>query len=165
MGGFARIVVVNPMHEKLPRLVLVVSCTCGKFNAEWIRAQWDLIDVEWEASCKEIIGPIIGHASDGDSRRRQLMLKDYKSDVGKRLKLEWEGWLFSASLDDNGDARGLHDQDYIHNRKKLINPLDSPVRVMQLGGDLCILEHIGLVYQKFTADDHGLKLEDVKRTD
>ena len=36
---------------------------------------------------------------------------------------------------------------------------------MQLGGDLCILEHIGLVYQKFTADDHGLKLEDVKRID
>ena len=28
MRGFAKIVVVNPMHEKLPRLVLVVSCTC-----------------------------------------------------------------------------------------------------------------------------------------
>jgi hypothetical protein len=30
---------------------------------------------------------------------------------------------------------------------------------------MCCLEHIGLVYNRFTFDEHGLKLEDVKRQD
>jgi hypothetical protein len=59
----------------------------------------------------------------------------------------------------------LHNHDYIHNEKKLINPLDSPVRVLQLGGDICCLEHVGLVYNKFSVDEHRLKLEDIHQTD
>jgi hypothetical protein len=30
---------------------------------------------------------------------------------------------------------------------------------------MCCLEHIGLVYNKFNFDEHGLKLEDVKCQD
>lgn len=33
IGGFARVLVVNPLHEKLPRLVLVACCTCGCFDS------------------------------------------------------------------------------------------------------------------------------------
>ena len=58
------------------------------------------------------------------------MLQDYKSDVGIRLHLGWEGWMFSASLDEHGNATGLHNQDYIHNGKKLINPLLSVARTL-----------------------------------
>jgi hypothetical protein len=47
----------------------------------------------------------------------------------------------------------------------LINPLDSPVRALQLGSETCFLEHIGLVYNTFTIDEHGLTLEDIHRTD
>jgi hypothetical protein len=65
----------------------------------------------------------------------------------------------------DGNIEGLHDQDYIHNGKKLINPLDSPVHTLQLGGDIAMLEYIGLVYNKYSIDDHGLKLEDVTKTD
>ena len=62
-------------------------------------------------------------------------------------------------------VRGLHDQDFIHNGKKLINPLDSAVKTLQLGADVCFLDHLGQVYQKFTLDQHGLRKEDVQRTD
>ena len=165
VGGFARVIVVNPMHEKLPRLVLVACCTCNCFDSGWVRKQWDVIDNLWEKECLSAVGPIIGHASDGDSRRRQLMLQDYRSKVGMRLSVNWEGWTLTASLDQNGDASGLHDQDYIHNGKKLINPLLSAVRVLQLGGDVCTHEHLGLVYNRYTADEHGLKQEDVDRKD
>ena len=165
VGGFARVVMVNPLHQSLPRLVLVVNCTCNCFNAGWVRRQWKVIEKIWEDKCKDIVGPIVGHASDGDSRRRQLMLEDYKAVEGTRLKVEWHGWLFSASLDAAGNVKGLHDQDFIHNGKKLINPLDSPVRVLQLGCDIAILEHVGMVYNKFTQDEHGLKLEDTTRMD
>ena len=84
VGGFARVIVVNPLHEKLPRLVLVACCTCGFFNSQWVRQQWDQIDNLWMQHCYSSVGPIIGHASDGDSRRRQLMLQDCKSVQGKR---------------------------------------------------------------------------------
>ena len=165
VGGFARVVMVNPLHQSLPRLVLVVNCTCNCFDAAWVRRQWGVIEKIWEDECKDIVGPIVGHASDGDSRRRQLMLEDYKAVEGTRLQVEWPGWFFSASLDAAGDAKGLHDQDFIHNGKKLINLLDSPVRVLQLGGDVALLEHVGMVYNKFSQDQHGLKLEDTTRKD
>lgn len=37
--GFARVIVVNPKHDKLPRLVLVVCCTCDCFDSSWVRQQ------------------------------------------------------------------------------------------------------------------------------
>ena len=33
-GSFARVIMVNPLHALLPRLVLVVSCTCNRFNSD-----------------------------------------------------------------------------------------------------------------------------------
>jgi hypothetical protein len=165
MGGFARVIMVNPLHSSLPRLALVVSCTCNSFDSNWVRKQWDLIDQLWAVECASVVGPIIGHASDGDSRRRQLMLRDYTSKSGPRFAIPWVGWMLSASSMDGTTVTGLHDQDFIHNGKKLINPLDSPVRVLQLGLDVCALEHIGLVYHRFSYDDHGLALEDIQRSD
>ena len=109
IGGFARVIVVNPLHDKLPRLVLTICCTCNSFDAKWVRRQWDVIDSLWVKECLETVGPIVGHSSDGDSRRRQLMLQDYRSTEGCRLDLGWDGWLFTASLNSNGDAFGLHD--------------------------------------------------------
>jgi hypothetical protein len=53
----------------------------------------------------------------------------------------------------------------VYNGKKLINPLDSPARVLQLGGDICCLEHVSLVYVKFQLDEHGLYKEDYTRKD
>jgi len=67
IASFARVVIVNPLHEKLPRLVLVVCCTCNCFNVNWVRQQWDVIDVLWKLECQAIVGPIVGHANLGDN--------------------------------------------------------------------------------------------------
>jgi len=56
-------------------------------------------------------------------------------------------------------------KDFIHNAKKLINPLDSVVKNLQLGTDVCYLDHLGQVYQKFGIDQHGLRKDDVDQTD
>jgi hypothetical protein len=37
MGTFARVIVVNPLHVKLPRLVLSLSCTYNCFDSEWVK--------------------------------------------------------------------------------------------------------------------------------
>jgi hypothetical protein len=36
IASFARVMIVNPLHEKLPRLVFIVCCTCNCFNANWV---------------------------------------------------------------------------------------------------------------------------------
>jgi hypothetical protein len=130
IGGFTRVIMVSPMHEKLPRLILSVACTCNCFDADWVKKQWERVDALWAAECEQVVGPILGHASDGDSRRHQLMLLDYLTTTQNRYTVPWEGWLMCAGLDNEGRIYGLHDQDFIHNGKKLINPLDSPVRIL-----------------------------------
>ena len=136
--GFARVIVVNPLHDKLPRLVLVACCTCGCFNSDWVRGQWKRIDDLWTQHCYAAVGPVIGHGSDGDSRRCQLMLANYCSSEGPRLSVDWEGWVFTSAINIHGEATGLHDQDYIHNGKKLLNPLDSNVKTLRLGADMAL---------------------------
>ena len=93
------------------------------------------------------------------------MLQDFTEVSRVRFNVNWLGSKLSGSVLDSGQVVGLHDQDFVHNGKKLINPLDSAVKSLQLGADICLLEHIGQVYNKFTYDDHGLRLEDVQRTD
>jgi hypothetical protein len=73
--------------------------------------------------------------------------------------------VLTASRVDRTSMLGLHDQDFIHNGKKIINPLDSLVKTLQLGRDVCVLGHIGLVHNKFTFDQHGLRDEDVSHPD
>jgi hypothetical protein len=122
------------------------------------------MDVLWNLECQAIVGPIVGHANNGDNRICQLMLAYYTIQQGLHLKIEWPRWLMSTRLNEAQDVWGLHDQDYIHNGKKFINPLDSPMRSLQLGAKTCFDEHIGLVYNKYTFDQHGLRLEDIQRT-
>ena len=47
IGAFARIMMVNPLHESLPRLVLVVTCTCNCFDSLRMRQQWLRIKNLW----------------------------------------------------------------------------------------------------------------------
>lgn len=167
MGTFARVIMVNPLHTKLPRLVIAICCTCNSFNSSWVREQWVHMEKLWAAECKQVVGPIIGHASDGDSRRRQLMLQDYLCDdvTKKRRSIPWVGWKLSVLLNADGESMGLHDQDFIHNGKKLINPLDSPAKTLQLGMDVACIQHIEGIYNKFKLEEHGLKQEDIVRKD
>jgi hypothetical protein len=38
IGGFAKVIVINPLHPRLPRLVLVVSCTYRRFNSDLVQS-------------------------------------------------------------------------------------------------------------------------------
>ena len=51
VGGFARVIMVYPLHASLSHLVLTVTCTCGCFDSAWVRNQWDRIDVLWSEEC------------------------------------------------------------------------------------------------------------------
>jgi hypothetical protein len=84
------------------------------------------------------------------------MLQDYTSREGQRYELMWEGFVFLGVVRADGLVYGLHDQDFIHNGKKLINLLDSPVQILQFGRDVCCLEHVEQMYNKYNFDQYGL---------
>lgn len=95
------------------------------------------------------------------------MLTDYSRHDSIQLKVEfsveWQGSLFTLSLNGDGDAHSLHNKDFIHNGKKLVNPLDSVV--LMLGGDMVAIDHFWKEYNKMTYEKHGLKLKDIKWKD
>ena len=93
------------------------------------------------------------------------MLVDYHSSEGPRLSVDWEGWVFTSAINIHGEATGLHDQDYIHNGKKLLNPLDSNVKTLRLGADMALHQQVCQVFNRFTVDQHGLLQEDYDRKD
>ena len=82
IGHYACVIIANPLHENIPHLVMVVHPTCTKFDANFVAKQWEKIEFMWRKHVENCLGPIIGHSSDGDSRRRQFMLKAYSSTTG-----------------------------------------------------------------------------------
>ena len=164
IGHYGRVLVANPLHEKLPRLVLVVHSTCNKFDATFVREQWTEVERLWRIHLTDKVGPIIGHASDGDSRRRKLMIQDYKGTHGVRYKIDWCGWNVSAQRIGE-DIYGIHDQDFIHNGKKLVNALDNASRSLAIGDVWITLNHVALVYNIFPIDRHRLRDSDLTRDD
>lgn len=40
---YARVIIANPLHEKLPCLVVVAHPTCNRFNANFVCQQWERI--------------------------------------------------------------------------------------------------------------------------
>ena len=93
------------------------------------------------------------------------MLEDFTNSGGNRFRIPWDGWYFSARILQNNDVYGLHDQDFVHNGKKLVNPLDLPSCHFILGNENATLNHIYLVYHSFSVDRHGLQDGDIKRED
>lgn len=96
---------VNPLHDKLFKFILVASCTCNHFNAAWVRKQWPTIDILWVQNCLTDVGPIVGHGSDNDAHCHQLMLKYYIINDGVQFALNWPGWMLTTSIDVNGEVK------------------------------------------------------------
>lgn len=86
IASSARIILLNPLHPLLPRVVLLLAATCNKFKTEDVELQWKTIKQEYCATLESVLGPLIGQSSDGDSRRRKLMLANMRSEDGERFQ-------------------------------------------------------------------------------
>lgn len=51
---------------------------------------------------KAVVGLVVGHASDGDSRKWHLMLTNYCCKDECRFTMDWEGWMMSAKFFNKG---------------------------------------------------------------
>ncbi|KAJ7371921.1 hypothetical protein OS493_022019 [Desmophyllum pertusum] len=121
--------------------------------------QWQEVQRLYERDLEPVIGPLIGNSSDGDSRRRKIMLQLAGSDAeGNRFRPipAHLGFVFSCRKEETEDGsyiiRDLCDQDYIHNHKKMMNPLDHATRVLILGDYMVHMNHIKRCVRCFSSN-------------
>ena len=169
IGTYARAIILNPLHPNLPRLPVLIMPTCNKFDSNFVFRQWQEVQRLHEAEIESVVGPLIGNSSDGDSRRRKIMLQLSNSEVVEnefRPVSRDLGFVFTCRREDQPSGgyvlRGLCDQDYVHNRKKLLSPLDHASRLLTMGPYLVHMNHLQLVHETFPLDDHGLGLSDIE---
>jgi hypothetical protein len=169
IGWYGRVIMINPLCAELPAVAVLFQPTCNKFDADFVRQQWDDVDKYWQqVDGHSKVGMLIGHGSDGDSRRRKLMLADYT-----RLLPQAEcftlpncpGFTLVARVNAQGLVSGLHSQDSIHNGKKGINPLDSPHRRLVIGKYMATIQHLHAVFGAYEPHVHGMQLSDIERKD
>ena len=170
IGTLARAVILNPLHPALPKIPILVHPTCNTFDAAFIQRQWKELQRLYDVHLCETLGPLVGQASDGDARRRTLMVSTATSTEGKFQPIPREdGFIYTCfkvvAEDGSYTLNGLFDQDFVHNHKKLINHLFHASRVMQMGEFTIHGNHLTLVHQLFTFNEHGLLQEDILRTD
>jgi hypothetical protein len=103
-----RLMIINPLHKGLPKLVVLFQATCNRFDAVFVREQWQQVSQLWQPDMAAALGPLLGHASDGDARRRALQLEDYHSPKTTPYMLPAPGFTFSASVSSANGETGCH---------------------------------------------------------
>ena len=163
-----RVIVANPLHPDFPRLVLLAEGTCNAFTAcGKVRQQWTAAEEFCERFLEGVIGPTVGHSSDGDSRRRKEFKRLALSGNGNRYKLDHPSLTVSASrvVGPGGQSRVQHlcDMDYIHNGKKFINCLDHSARDLRMGKRSVHMHDIKWIYDNCSVHHHNLRQQDLSR--
>ena len=91
------------------------------------------------------------------------------SGLGYRPIPPERGFIMSCKREDRPDGtfviRDLCDQDYVHNMKKMVNPLDHVSRVLEMGPFLVHMNHIHLVHRTFGHEEHDLRFENIQHQD
>lgn len=171
IGTHARVIMINPLHPLLPKIPILIHPTCNRFDHEFVREQWMRVEDFYNQHLAQIVGPLCGHSSDGDTRRRKLMLQDVSSEDGDRFRpiAVEHGFIFSARKHDLEDGSysvsGFPDQDYVHNHKKLINHLFHASRNLVMGTHIVHSNHLVYVCNRFPFEEHKLNHEDTTRND
>ena len=170
-ANYGRAVLLNPLNPNLPKLPVLVVPTCNKFSHLYVYQQWQKIDRLYKDHLEEVLGPLLGPASDGDSRRRKLMIQLMTTSVGSRFYPvpRDEGFIFTARLipgeDGKYDIEDLCDQDYVHNVKKFTNLLLHTSRQLMVGQYMAHMNDLLYVQQNIPYDIHGLGQQEVNRND
>ena len=84
---------------------------------------------------------------------------------GTRYACRAPCFTYTALLRDDGSVEHLNNQDTLHNGKKLESAAAVASRLLMIGDHPALWTHLQLVFDKFDAADHGMRLIDVLRSD
>ena len=163
-----RVIMVVPLHPDLPTLAVLWAPCCGAMTADdYVRPQWERVDL----LLKKYFEPIglfqTGKASDGASTRRKPQYQQMSSTDGDRYLLDVPGFtLTGVAIRRNGALVGvccIHDQDYMHCAKKMIGACDRAVRRLMVGPHCGHMHALLLLLDTFRPDEHGIWSSDATR--
>lgn len=154
-----RVLIANPLAKGMPRLVYAIMSTCNRFDHTQVEEQWEVIRRFHKKHLQGLVGPLCEHASDGDARRRKLMLES----IGRgSYGLKTEGILILGEV---VERRPMIMQDAYHIGKKLRNQILAPNRELFWGKYVTHKIHLLRLVELFDKFEHGLLIEDVNLKD
>ena len=166
-GNYLRVIMINSLHRLVPKFIIFFTITCDMFNHGDVFLQWQELENLYRIHLQDLLGPLLGHSSDGDTQRRKLTFELFKQGNFQPIPLRY-GFIYSSlatEFPDGVDYVGLCDQDAIHNHKKLINPMEHPTRVLRMGPYMIHSTHLQLVHATFPPALHGLRENDITHRD
>ena len=113
--------------------------TRNKFTTRDVKNQWSLLEDLHAEYLPPVRGPLVGHASDGDARRWKVIMMEQAFDTSQTYTVVHPKFRIHASVRDTPEGSyvyNLMDQDFIHNAKKLVNPLDHSKDVLSIDGNV-----------------------------
>lgn len=155
VGSHLRLLVLQALVSGVPKCIVGMFSTCMRFGATENRRDWDRVDAAFEEHLSEV-GVLVCHGSDGAAVRRKLMEEDIE--VGT-YGLDVPGFTKKAKVKADGFPV-LHDQDAIHGGKKARNQILSS-KNLYYGGHLATKNHLVLVRETFSKEEHGLNETDI----
>ena len=164
-----RVIIINPLHEGMPRIPILIQGTCLTFNTDdYVLPQWDQLAVWYKKHLRHVVGPRIGESSDGDPRRRKAFWRASMrgGDLPRQgqLTVDVAGFTMKG-IEVNGQTTLRMDQDYIHNLKKLINVLNNASRTVTLCSHPMTLAALEVIKTQFpNLASHGLLSDDLIRS-
>ena len=61
IGGYARVIMLNPLHPSLPCMPVYLQCSCNRFNTQHVKQQWDELERLYaDSGLSNVLGPLIG---------------------------------------------------------------------------------------------------------
>ena len=164
---YIRIIMINPLHEKVPSVIVMVQATCNCFTAADVAEQWDRLRTLYRTHLRHVLGVLIGPGSDGDARRFQLQLQAMTRRTGRRYHPWWIGFRLTGEINVYEEVFWLCAQDTFHCAKKLQSPMAIRSRNFSNGHHHCTWYHLELVGDPdlFDSQEHGMRREDIIRKD
>jgi hypothetical protein len=166
VSTMARAIVINPLHEALPRLVCLWTGVCKTFaSMTYVLPQWDWIETLFRQIMEPVIGRLVTNASDGDSTRRlAFMIRCYIYGDNEAWLPNIPSFVFTCHRDPSGRPVLSLDQCYVHNVKKILNNAASGRRVLQMGPtQTASLAMLAVFVESVPEHVHGAKDTDTCR--
>ena len=168
-----RVVVIVPLHPKLPALPVVVHPTCLAFGTGWVQRSWQRMDGFCEEAFAGSLGPVPqGNGSDGSAPHFAAMKISMNIKPGDgRFSLNAPGLLVTGSIKVVGGklyVAGLHMQDPRHDIGLLFgNGLDNNTKDFMMGKYPASISDYRVTARlaEQNGDSHGCIKRHLDRTD
>ena len=167
VGHYVSVVLIVPLCHDLPVVACHLEVTCNRFTSADIDEKWDWLSEQYyNAGLGETLGPLLGHASDGDVRRRGAQLRRSlrcTAPLDAELYSGVDGLDICVTLSEvNGKQRPSHlsVQDYIHGFKKFFNCFRD-TKDLALGVHSISMAALVETVERVGVEVHGIRAGDV----